>query len=280
MRNRTFREMLQVESSNDGRVTLLLDRGKALWEHEPTSKEADMDVLEKRLEKAPGLVLLFAITAVLLLEESSEITAAFRVFVVAWSLYALSSSLDRILFNTLYGTAPRDGKRSWWVYLRKKLLYPYCDLETMRHQAKECLHLTQIAGVYQRAKQRVREKDEERAKRGEERIWEKELEPPLFWSKFARSFVLPSLLIFLVAELPQLGWSWIAPVLTWLSRLGFGADFARARDKLEILFTCPAIPAIISAVSLFVYVALRIVHMQKLYQQVSTKEPTSSPLTS
>ena len=35
-----------------------------------------MDILEKRLEKTPGLVLLFAILAVLLLEETSEITAA------------------------------------------------------------------------------------------------------------------------------------------------------------------------------------------------------------
>lgn len=228
-----------------------------------------MDILEKRLEKAPGLVLLFAISAVLLLEESSEITAAFRVFVVAWSLYALSSSLDRILFSPLYGPAPRGRKPSWWVRLRERILYPYRNLEKMRDEAKEGLHLTQIAGVYSRSKQCVLAEDKERAKRGEEKKWEKELAPPLFWSKFARSFVLPSLLIFLVAKLPQLGWSWLVPSLTWLSRLGFGADFARAREKLEILFTYPAIPAIISAVSLFVYIALRIVHMQKLYQQVA-----------
>ena len=234
-----------------------------------------MDILEKRLEKAPGLVLLFAISAVLLLEESSEITAAFRVFVVAWSLYALSSSLDRILFNTLYGPAPRNKDRSWWVRLREKFLYPYRDLEKLRDGAKEGLHLTQVAGVYSRAKQRVLTEDKERAQRGEEKTWEKELAPPLFWSKLARSFVLPSLLIFLVARLPQLGWSWLVPSLTWLSRLGFGADFARAREKLEILFTYPVIPAIISAISLIVYIALRIVHMHKLYQEVAK---TGSPI--
>ena len=65
-----------------------------------------MEILEKRLEKAPGLVLLFAVAAVLFLEEGSQISAAFRVFLVAWSLYAFSSFLDRIVFDVLYGPTP------------------------------------------------------------------------------------------------------------------------------------------------------------------------------
>ena len=230
-----------------------------------------MDVLEKRLEKTPGLVLLFAISAVLLLEESSEIAATFRVFVVAWSLYALSSTLDRILFDALYGPAPRDRNQSWWTSLRKILLHSYRDLETMRDRAKETLRLEDVTGVYQRAKQRILEKDEERAKAGREKVWQKELAPSLFWSKFARSLVLPSLLILLVAKLPQFGWSWLVPILDWLGHLGFGADFAHARERLEILFQHPAIAGIICVVSLFIYVALRIVHMQKLYCEVSKR---------
>ena len=157
--------------------------------------------------------------------------------------------------------------------MRRKLLYPYCHLELMRDQAKESLHLEDVAGVYQRAKEKVLQQDHELAELGREKVWEKEFEPSLFWSKFARSFMLPFLLIFLVAEMPQFSWSWRWPIFGWLSHLGFGADFARARVKLEFLFRCPVIPAVICAGSFFVYVALRLAHMEKLYQHVSKTPP-------
>ncbi len=42
-----------------------------------------MEILERALEKIPGLTYVFAITALLMLENNSEAAAAIRVFVVA-----------------------------------------------------------------------------------------------------------------------------------------------------------------------------------------------------
>src|SRR6266496_3615872 len=67
-----------------------------------------MEILNKALEKIPGLAYVFAIAALLMLNGDSEIAAGIRVFVVAWSLYRISSSLDA-LFDLFYGPRVRTG---------------------------------------------------------------------------------------------------------------------------------------------------------------------------
>jgi hypothetical protein len=64
-----------------------------------------MEILEKPLERVPGLVLVFGLLAVFMLGNDSEAAAAIRVFVVAWVLYRMGSYLDG-LFDVLYRPGP------------------------------------------------------------------------------------------------------------------------------------------------------------------------------
>src|SRR5215470_8720072 len=70
-----------------------------------------MEILERALKKIPGLTYVFAIAALLMLENNSEVAAVIRVFVVAWLLYRISSSLDKI-FDLFYG--PENRAPTFW----------------------------------------------------------------------------------------------------------------------------------------------------------------------
>src|SRR5215470_11266825 len=82
-----------------------------------------MQILEKPLERLPGMVLVFGLLCLFMLENDSEPAAAIRVFVVAWVLYRLGSVLDK-LFDGFYGTEPKcppkHRPRCLWERIRWK----------------------------------------------------------------------------------------------------------------------------------------------------------------
>ena len=93
-----------------------------------------MEILIEELKKSPGLVLVFAFIALLLLEDSSEISAAIRVFVVAWGLYWIGGRLDCI-FDCVYGPGPRPrAEKGLWTRLTEESKQPNERAETVPEQ--------------------------------------------------------------------------------------------------------------------------------------------------
>jgi len=267
-----------------------------------------MEILESALEATIGLRLVFAIAALLLLEESSEIAAAIRVFVVVWALYRVSSLLDN-LFDLAYEPGPRPGtdatqnvannkpqglwskwRRFWlkcrlspqWWSLRRTSLPGYEELEKERDAAANELRrngsdLRGVTGVYAASKKMLERQDKERGEIVGK--WEAKVKPAMALSKAARAFIVPSLLAFIAvgaqALLPQC-------VPAFPSRFGnlplvaaFRADFMRAQEKLEF-FRYPAVPAVVLLGTVFLYIALRLRSMKNLYALVVPKRPENS----
>jgi hypothetical protein len=223
-----------------------------------------MELLASVLEAVPGLPFVFAIAALLLLENDSEIAEAIRVFVVAWCLYRISKRLDG-LFGLFYGPKPEVDKskpevgqfwhklRTNWYNLRMKRLLGYESLEASRKDAMDGLHLEEVEGLYEKAKQKVETSKE----------WKKQIDPLIGVSKAARAFIFPFFLIGIGLNTRMDG-QWLARVGKWSLLAGFREDFARAQERLEFLKD-PVIPWGVCLFSVFWFVYLRWRHMKSLY---------------
>jgi hypothetical protein len=223
-----------------------------------------MELLASVLEAVPGLPFVFAIAALLLLKNDSEIAEAIRVFVVAWCLYRISKGLDR-LFGLFYGPKPEVDKSKakvdsfWhklrinWYDLRMKGLLGYQSLDTSRKDAMDSLHLEEVEGLYEKAKQKVETTKE----------WRQQINPLIGVSKAARAFIVPFLLIGIGLNTRMEG-QWLTHVGEWSLLAGFREDFARAQERLEFLRD-PIIPWGVCLLSLFWFVYLRWLHMKRLY---------------
>jgi hypothetical protein len=266
-----------------------------------------MEILIEELKKSPGLVLVFAIIALLLLEDSSEIAAAIRVFVVAWGLYRIGSCLDWLLFDPIYARGPRPhlpGETEHtlrklriklynefarlWYKLRKRVVYPFAGLEKKRHNAAKGLRqkgarLSGVEGLYRKTQEALKE----------DKKWETEVETWNNWSKAVRTFVLPLFAIVVARLAPRwlplippefrpdfehLGENHLFAALEHLFA-SFGKDFICAREKLHVLFlTCSVfyafVPAVLCLVCLLLYVSLRLHHMTQMYDLVAPPPKT------
>jgi hypothetical protein len=222
-----------------------------------------MEILASVLEAVPGLTFVFAIAVIVLLPDGSEIAEAIRVFVVAWCLYRISKRMDG-LFDLFYGPEPRQGRcyrlRTAWYRLRKRML-GYKSLEVNRNNAMPALSITEVEGLYDKAKQRA-----EATKN-----WEKEIYPLIGVSKAARAFIVPFFLIGVGMELQDrpraLAANGIAAVAQLRLLAGFREDFARAGERLEFLRE-PLIPFGVCLITLILFACLRWKHMNELYALV------------
>lgn len=239
-----------------------------------------MEILENALKTIPGLTLVFAIAALLLLEDNSELAAAIRVFVVAWTLYRISSNLDWF-FDLAYGPGPRDADQpknaapsvwlklqQFWCHLRSGLLPGFRSLEHKRDEAAGKLGLKGVKGLYGRAEKILKETDD----------WKTNVEPLRGFSKAARAFIVPLLLVSVMVSVPDGQWlipRWFMAFIASIGKLpllaGFRGDFARAGEKLEFL-KYPAIPAVACLISLGLYLSLRLLHMNRMYDLVADKK--------
>jgi hypothetical protein len=230
-----------------------------------------MDVFADALETVPGLALVFAIAALFLMRNESEIAEAIRVFFVAWVLYRASSRLDWF-FDVAYGPGPRGGAagaqrglrrlRELWWRLRMRLVVGFDELETRRRNAIRGLgeKYDPNKGLYASAKKAI----------GTER-WDKHVKRSLDYSKAFRAFILPLLVVFIVIRNSNGPWgdsSWFKRFLLDLGDLnvfrGFREDFHRAAQRLDFL-SDPMTPAVLCLLCVLGYVWLRLRHMNKLY---------------
>ena len=242
-----------------------------------------MEILENALKTIPGLALVFAVSALLLLDKNSELAAAIRVFIVAWVLYRIGSYVDWF-FDLAYGPGPRHQdateekmSRGWpkvfrvldekWSRLRKTLLPGYKRLEERRDKAAQKLKLRGVKGVYKRAKEVLETTAD----------WKSEVDPLTTSSKAARTFIIPLFLVSIVVSLPgQRSWILQRPsaFIAYLGNLpllaGFETDFARAQEKLDFL-RHPAIPALGCLISIGLYLSRRLRHLKRLYDLVVKK---------
>jgi hypothetical protein len=213
-----------------------------------------MEILERALKTIPGLALVFAIVAIFLLDDRSELAVVIRIFVVAWILYRISSSLDWF-FDGLYG--PGSGEEGL-----RRFLPGYKNLETNRKEAARSLHLPGVEGVYKKAKAFAQ-------KAG---TWETEVEPLIAYSKAARAFIVPCLLVLISVAISGTGEDrrnlFSFDFLQNSPLSGFVTDLGYAR-KVEWMKMHPAAPIILFIVCSVLYVFLRIKHMNKLYESVS-----------
>jgi len=237
-----------------------------------------MEILERAFKVIPGLTLVFAIVALLMLKAHLELAAAIRAFAVAWALYWTSKSLDW-LFDLAYGPRPDRAPKYWtkvlltrrqvWWGLRMVLLPGYWYLEGKRKAAVSGLKLGQVKGLHDKAKA-ILEK---------EGRWETEVKPWVSYSKAARAFILPFFLITLLMSIPEVQrqpqqWS-----PAFISRLGeaplviaFSDDFKQVKENFKFLENRRT-PALLCLTCLLLYLALRIKHMGKLYKLVTPATP-------
>jgi hypothetical protein len=205
------------------------------------------------------------------MEETSEIAAGIRVFVVAWGLYWISSRLDWF-WNLAYRPGPRPGdpRRHWFV---SKLLNAwrtlrtpvpgFIGLERRRDEAMRTLKQRTSRGLYVNAREAITAEQ-----------WAEHVQTPLALSKAFRAFVIPFFVAWAVmadasvrsgdAALLEFG----QPFASLHVFDGFRADFTRASERLDF-FTDAWVPAALCAVCAVMYVWLRIRHMNKLYTLVS-----------
>ncbi len=223
-----------------------------------------MEILEGVIKTVPGLPFVFAIAALLLLKNDSEIAEAFRVFVVAWCLYQISKSLDW-LFDLFYAPAPvpnpNGGRLRRWLAklsrLRVNVVPGLGKLEGKRESAAGKLSLDGSVGLYQKAKEATETTRE----------WKTRVSPLIGLSKTARTFIVPFFLIGIGMRAPA-GEPW-RPLSGLPLFAGFREDFTRAQERLEFL-SDPSIPLGICLVSLILYVYLRVRHMSELYDLAAT----------
>jgi len=246
-----------------------------------------MEILESALRAIPGLALVFAIAALLMLPNDSEVAETIRVFVVAWSLYRIGSCLDWF-FDRLYGPGPRrelqaktKAQSVWskgfrrvkkfWGTLRTRVLPGFKRLENSRDGA--AMRLGQgIAGLYKAAAKKVEQE--------KPRDWKSKVSPLIDRSKAARAFILPFLLLSIAVATP----AGDRPIPEWLlARFAsfvklpliapFADDFESAKKKLEFLqyplvVALPVKSVLVCLVATYFYVSLRLRHMTTLYDLV------------
>jgi hypothetical protein len=192
-----------------------------------------MEILEDLFKTIPGLPFVFALAALLLLKNDSEIAEAIRVFVVAWCLYQASRLLD-YLFDFFYAPKPKPdgaGMFHWFIQLWWRLRWPVRwlfglqTLQSKREQAVSRLHLDGTEGLYAKAKEKVE------TSKG----WKTEVYPLIGLSKTARTFILPSFLIAMGTKMST-GEQELQQRIAGSPLLaGFTEDFACAHERLAFL---------------------------------------------
>lgn len=152
-----------------------------------------MEILERAFKTIPGLALAFGIVGLFTLSPGSELSAALRVFVIAWILYRLGSLLDA-LFDRLYGPRSPETETTWDRW-RLKRLFHYRVLEDRREEAARALGLASTVGLYKKATAALREAE----------VSDLKVYSSLQYSKAARTFILPLLAVSIA--LPLLPWT-------------------------------------------------------------------------
>ena len=119
-----------------------------------------------------------------------------------------------------------------------------------------------VTGLYAKAKERLEAT----------KMWKAEVETWINFSKFFRALVVPLFAIACATSITRVN-SWIPGFLKSLgsTRL-FGAfreDLLRAGEKLDFLFSGPALPLVIGLLCLLLYVSLRLYHISKMYDLVA-----------
>lgn len=239
-----------------------------------------MEILEDLFKTIPGLPFVFAIAALLLLKNDSEIAEVIRVFVVAWCLYQTSSYLD-LLFDLFYAPKPKpdDGTLQWlikfWWWRRRSRLPGLADLQKKRDDAAKSPGLLGTKVTYAKAKERAETSE----------AWKSEVYPLIGFSKIARTFILPFFLIGIRVK-TSTGQQWLPQIVTVVDPLrslslfaDFREDFVRAQERLKCL-SSPAIPFGICLISLVIYIVLRLRHMGKLHELAASmpaKQQTEHP---
>lgn len=256
-----------------------------------------MEILEKPLERIPGLVLVFGLLCLFMLENNSEPAGLLRAFLIAWILYRLGSVLD-VLFGLLYGAEPEQlplGRpRCLWQRIYWKL---YKRSYPIRVRWYKLRAQKGFVPCFRRL-EAVRRSASKRAKGviGKEQ-WEADVAPLLNRSKLARTFVIPlfvaSILQVVVPMAMMVRWAVnaiangnYAPTLDkfWMPFRAslepffapFIRDFELANDKLRLFpeFTVGGISvfaAIFCLLFLYTCISLRIEHMFQLYDLAMKK---------
>ncbi len=248
-----------------------------------------METLNRALETIPGLSIIFSIAALLMLEESSEVASAIRVFVVAWLLFKISSYLDTF-FNLFYGPRPEDRAPTFlsrhmgrthravagvWYRIRR-VMPGFKTLEGNRDEAVRVVFPRGVApGIYKRAHEQLLKEHR--------KLWDEEVAPLLNISKAARAFIAPFFLTAIITAFWNQRIRIPAGMMNQARKLGgahlftaFRSDFIRAAERLD--FLNPVWCLILFTLCVFVYLWLRIAHMNRLYKLAAGSEVrTSAP---
>lgn len=223
-----------------------------------------MEILERAFKTIPGLALAFGIVGLFTLSLGSELSAALRLFVIAWIFYRIGSWLDRPVFDTLYDPPSLETETAWDRW-RQRRLFRYRILEERREKAARALGLPGTAGLYKKATAALREAE----------VSDLKVYSSLQYSKAARTFILP-LVVVSIAFFTST-WPWTRDPVPEFIRRGpllqaFWSDILSACANLRSLTAVGT--ATLGALCIVIYIYFRVEHMTSLYELAAEPRPS------